>query len=119
MLPRRIFADGRLGVEIVPEENPLRRNNSVEPLLFILMLIDVRKDNATVDRDLDLIIRMRIFYDQVTISFDLVQDFAEILTDLSQGILQWDLFPFDRKGEELGISRNDLIQTPVFDFEYD
>ena len=81
----------------------------MEPFLFIFILVDVRKDDATINGHFDLAIRMGIFRHQVTVLFNLVHDLAEIIPYLLDGVFSPFFFSFDVQREILRIGSYDLV----------
>ena len=86
-LARGIGAEGRLGVEIVPEEDFFRGNDPVEALLDVFELVDVRKDAAAVDGNFDVTVGVGLLRKEMGVLSDLLYDQVKIGPRLLEGIL--------------------------------
>jgi hypothetical protein len=61
-------------MEIVPEKDFLRGDDPVQALLYVFELVDVRKNDAAVDGNLDIDVSMGFFRNEMVVLPDLLHE---------------------------------------------
>jgi len=85
--------------------------------LLPFIFVDVGKDNGRIDGHPHLVIGWGVFRNEMPVLADLVHEVSEIVPGLAEGVFPHFFSATYEKFELFGISREDLIEGPVFDLK--